>query len=302
MRGVVGARAEPQVPRLVGLALLGVADELERLVGEVLGEVVALVGRVGLADVVVVLREVGKPLVRLAADEPVEAVVALPQGPVLLGRAHRPRVDRDVVVLADPERAPAGVAQDGRHRRVLARDVGVVAGEAGRGLGDRREAVLVVVAAGQEHRPRRRAQGRRVPLAVGQAVRGQPVHRRHLDPPAVRRPGRAAGVVVEHDEDVRRARRRAVREERVPVRRRVADVELDHAVERLRHRAPLGIGSRDPPRGPGDGASPASGDLPRYRGAARRPRRAGPRRAAGAGPRASGATASPTAAAGRRRR
>ena len=50
------------------------------------------------------------------------------------------------------------------HRRVLARDVRVVAREPGRGLGDRREPVLVVVAAGQEHRPRRRAQRRRVPL------------------------------------------------------------------------------------------------------------------------------------------
>jgi hypothetical protein len=78
---VVGAGAEPQVPGLVGLGLLGVADEPERLVRQVLGEVIAVLGRVGLVDVVVVLRQVGIPLVGLAADEAVEAVVAQPERP-----------------------------------------------------------------------------------------------------------------------------------------------------------------------------------------------------------------------------
>ena len=94
VRGVVGARAEPQVPGLVGLGLLGVADEPQRLVGQVLGEVVAVLGQVGLVDVVVVLGEVRIPVVGLAADEAVEAVVALPERPLLLRRALRPGVDR----------------------------------------------------------------------------------------------------------------------------------------------------------------------------------------------------------------
>jgi hypothetical protein len=162
---VVRARAEPQVPRPVRLALLRVADELQRLVGEVLREVVAVLRAVRLVDVVVVLGEVGIPLIRLAADEAVKAVVSLAQGPILLRRAHRPRVDRDVVVLPDPEHAPAGVAQDGRDRRALARDVGVVAGEPCRGLRDRGEPVLVVVPPGEEDRPRRRAERRGVPFA-----------------------------------------------------------------------------------------------------------------------------------------
>jgi hypothetical protein len=42
--------------------------------------VVPLVRAVGLIDVVVVLDEVREPLVRLAADEAVEAVVACPSG------------------------------------------------------------------------------------------------------------------------------------------------------------------------------------------------------------------------------
>ena len=74
---MVGARAEPQVPGLVGLGLLGVADEAQRLVGQVLGQVVAVLGHIGLVDVVVVLGQVGIPLVGLAADEAVEAVVAV---------------------------------------------------------------------------------------------------------------------------------------------------------------------------------------------------------------------------------
>jgi hypothetical protein len=37
VRRMVRARTEPQLPRLVGLALLRVADELDRLVGQVLG-------------------------------------------------------------------------------------------------------------------------------------------------------------------------------------------------------------------------------------------------------------------------
>jgi hypothetical protein len=233
--GVVGAWAEPQVPGLVRLRLLGVADEAQRLVGEVPGQVVAVLGPIRLVDVVVVLGQVRIPLVGLAADEPVEAVVALPERPVLLGRPHRPGVHRDVVVLADPEGAPAGVAEHGRHGGVLAGDVGVVAGEPGRGLGDRREPVLVVVAAGQEHRAGRRAQRGGVPLGVGEAVVGQPLEGRHLDPAAIGRPGRAAGVVIEDDQHVGGALGRPVGEEGVPVGGGVPDVELDGSRELLGH-------------------------------------------------------------------
>ena len=236
---MVGPRTEPEVPGLARLGLLGVADELQRLVREVLRQVVAVLGPVRRIGVVVVLGQVGVPLVGLATDEPVEAVVALTQRPVLLGRPHRPGVDRHVVVLADPERAPAGVAEDRRHRGVLARDVRVVAGESGRRLRDAGEGVLVVVASGQEARPGRRAQRRRVPLRVGEPVRSQPLHRRHLDPPAVRRPGGLPGVVVQHDEHVGCALGSRVGEVGVPVLLGVADVEVDGALELTWHTGAL---------------------------------------------------------------
>ena len=60
--GVVGAGAEPQVPGLVGLRLLGVLDERDGLVGQVPGQVVAVLGQVRLVGVVVVLGQVGYQL------------------------------------------------------------------------------------------------------------------------------------------------------------------------------------------------------------------------------------------------
>jgi hypothetical protein len=74
-----------------------------------------------------------------------------------------------------------------------------------------------------------------VPLRIGEAVVGELLQRWHFDAAAERRPRREAGVVVEDDEDVRRALGRPVREKRIPVGRRVADVELDLALELLRH-------------------------------------------------------------------
>jgi hypothetical protein len=48
-------------------------DQLDRLVGQVLAEVVALLGLARLADRGVVLGQVRIPLVGLTAEEPVEA-------------------------------------------------------------------------------------------------------------------------------------------------------------------------------------------------------------------------------------
>jgi hypothetical protein len=55
MRGMAGAGAEVQVERLVRGDLLGVGDELDGLVGQVLGQVVALFGGAGRLDLVVVV-------------------------------------------------------------------------------------------------------------------------------------------------------------------------------------------------------------------------------------------------------
>ena len=111
-----------------------------------------------------------------------------------------------------------------------------------------------MVAPGQEARPRRRAQRGRVPLRVGQAVVGEPLQRRHLDPAAVRRPRGAARCR-------RRARRARSARPRAPCRRRnasqscrrVPDVEVDGAAERSGHAAVIARARRR-------AASPAAGD------------------------------------------
>src|SRR5262245_53977015 len=77
-----------------------------------------------------------------------------------------------------------------------------------------------------------------MPLRVGHAVGRQRVHRRHLAPASVGRPGRTVSVVIENDEDIRGGFRCLVGKKRVPVRLRVVDVELDSAVELLRHATP----------------------------------------------------------------
>ena len=207
MRRVVGAGAEPHVPgpRRVGGVM--VTEHAERLIGEILGEVIPLFRAVRLVDELVVVDQVRIPLVGLAAEEAVEAIEALLQRPLLARRARGDVLLRHVVILAEPERAPAVVLEDLRHRRALERDASVRAGEAVRALGDRRHAVQVMVAAGQQRGARRRAQRGRMPLRIAQAAVGQLLERRHVDAAAEGRPRGEAGVVVQHEQDVRVPRR-----------------------------------------------------------------------------------------------
>ena len=65
--------SEPQVPGLGGFGGLLIAQHLQRLVGEVFGQVVSVLGSVGLFDEPVVLDQVGVPLVGLAVLDPVGA-------------------------------------------------------------------------------------------------------------------------------------------------------------------------------------------------------------------------------------
>ena len=87
VRRVAGAGRVVEEERLVGRDGLGVLDELERLVGDVLGEVVALLGRLRRVHRVVVVDQVGIPLVGLGAQEPVPALEAAAARPVAARRA-----------------------------------------------------------------------------------------------------------------------------------------------------------------------------------------------------------------------
>ena len=124
-----------------------------------------------------VAEQVRPPLVGVAADEAVEVVEAQAGRPL----GERPGlagfVGRRVVVLAEPRRRVAVVAQDAADRRIVRADDAVVAGEAGGLLGDHAEADRVVVAPGDQRGARRRAQRGGEDAVVAQTVLRDAVHR-----------------------------------------------------------------------------------------------------------------------------
>ena len=155
MRRVVGTRAEPHEPRLGRVRRLLVAQHPDRVVGQILRQVIALVRAIGLLDESVVLDQIGEPLIGLPAQEPVEPVEAHLQRPLRFAAAAGDILLGNVVILADPESAVAVVLEHSRNRGALRRQPGRRTREPGRGLGDGREPVDVVVASGQKAGPRR---------------------------------------------------------------------------------------------------------------------------------------------------
>ena len=238
VRRVAGAGRVVEEERLLRRDRLGVADELERLVGDVVGEVVALLRRARLVDHVVVVDEVRIPLVRLGAEEPVPALKAASRRPVAPRRGEVHLVGRAEVPLAHHVGVPPSLAEDLGEHPVLGRDRAARVREADRGLGDAGHAVARVVSAREQAGTGRRAERRRVELRVADTGRDDPVDVRRLDRPAVRAHRREADVVENDVEHVRRAVRRLRRLERRPVRLRVPDVDVDGPLERLAHRRP----------------------------------------------------------------
>ena len=251
VRRVGSARRVVQEERLVGRDRLGVLDELERLVRQVLGQVVALLRGPRRIDRMVVIDQVGKPLVGLGAQEPIPALEATAAGPVATGRREVHLDGRAEVPLAHHVGVPAELAQDLRQHPVLGRDRAAGVGIATRGLGDAGHAVAGVVAACQQAGARWRAEGRRVPLRVAHALGRDAVDVGRLDRPAVGAHRREADV-VEHDvHDARRAGGRHRRLEGRPIGHRVPDIDVDGALERRGH-------AFAPPAASPDGSSPTT--------------------------------------------
>ena len=108
-----------------GLVALWSLIMLEGLVSQILGEVIALLRRYGWSMNLLSSTRSGIPLVGLAAEEAVEAIEPLLQRPLLARRAGGDVLLRHVVVLAQPEGAPAVILEELRHRRALERDASV---------------------------------------------------------------------------------------------------------------------------------------------------------------------------------
>ena len=230
VRRVGRPEAEVQVERLVGVDLAEVGDELDRLVDEVLGEVVALLGRPGRLDRVVVVDEVGVPLARVAAEEAVEALEAASQRPAVVRPGRRLLVARREVPLADHVRAVAVLEQHLRQHAVLERHHAVVARVARGELGDAGHAVAVVVAPGDDAGAARRAQRRRVHVVEAQAVRRERVEGRRLDRAAVAAELPEPRVVEDDEQHVRGALPGSRR--RRPRRARLVGRPADHSGKR----------------------------------------------------------------------
>ena len=145
------------------------------MVGQVLGQVVAILHRRGRPDRVVVVVQGGHELVGLAAVEAVPAVEAPGQRPGGARRGHVRLVLGGQVPLADGVGRVAGRAQDLGQVAVLPRRLAPVAGIADRQVGHPAHAAAMVVAAGQQAGPGRRAQRRRVEVREPDAAGGQAV-------------------------------------------------------------------------------------------------------------------------------
>ena len=154
------------------------------------------------------VEDIRRPLVRLAADEPVELVEAGTSRPTVggTGRAHLP--GWRLVVLAKGSGAVAVEPQHFGERRNAVWPNPRVARERSGHLHDGAGVVRMVVAPGQQGGPGRRAQRRRVKPVVAQPIVRQSIDRRHLDRPAERARMAKPDVVNQHHHDVRRVGRR----------------------------------------------------------------------------------------------
>ena len=226
VRGVHRPEREVQEEGLARRSLLLVLHHADGLIGQVLAQVVPVLGPARWLDVVVVAQQVRGPMVGVALQEAVVALEPEAERPGVEGTGGRALPARCEVPLAHGHGGVAGVAQEAGEGGGRLGQAGVIAGEGQRDVGQESHPDRVVVAPGEEGGPRRRAQRGDVEPVERGASRGQAVEVRRPD---VRAEGAqvAETGVVEHDgDDVRgRCRRlRIVGEAGGRLRRREADL------------------------------------------------------------------------------
>ncbi|MGX1344090.1 hypothetical protein AB7M73_009350 [Bradyrhizobium japonicum] len=236
MRRMGTARHVVDEERLLGrrrVQSVHVVDGVIRHVGD---EVVA-----GLADpwknLARVAEKVRRPLVGLAAHEAVEIFESHSDRPLVERPGRAVQIGWGVMVLAEPRGGKSVIPQNGPDRRTFLANDGIVARIAGGHFTDHAKPDRVVVAAGDQRCPRRRAERCRVKLRVTQARLGDAIHVRGRDH-AAEGAGHAITLVVGHDQQhVRRAFGR--HNGRWPVWLGVRGIFLDHAFELRRFRRKL---------------------------------------------------------------
>ncbi len=203
--GCVGRSQSPvQEERLLSSGVLLVEHVANGVVGQILGEVVPLLGPSRRVDVVVVADQVRSPVIGVALQEAVVALEAESERPPVERPCQRPFPPGYEVPLAHRHGVVAGVAQDAGQRGRRCREASVVAGEGQRHVDEESHSHRMVVPPRQEARPGRGAECCHMEPVVAEPLFGQAVHvgRRHVG--AERAQLGKPGVVEKDHDDVRR--------------------------------------------------------------------------------------------------
>ena len=236
VRRVATPGGEVGEERLLGVLGPDRVQPLDRLVRHVVGQVVGVVRLVvvtglGRADDLLVLGQARVPLAGTSAEEAVEVVEPPADGPAVERPGRALLAVRRQVPLAEGSRAVSVVPQNPREGNAVIRDERGVAREACRELADGAEADRVAVAAGEQRRPRRRAERGDVEAVVPHALVRHPRVVRCVDRPAEGGGIAEAGVVDEHHHDVRSSIGSFHMSDRFPVRLRSVKRALRDAAE-----------------------------------------------------------------------
>ena len=151
---------------------------------------ITLIGGLRLVDGMVVVDQVGVPLVGLGPQEAIEAFEATSGRPVAASGGQVHLFGRAQVPLAHHVGVPTPLGQDLGQGAVLGRDDAAGVGEPDGAFGNTGHGVAGVVAPSQQARTSRGAQCGRVPLGVAQPFTGDSVDVRRLDRAAVTAHGR----------------------------------------------------------------------------------------------------------------
>ena len=235
MRSVCAPGCVVEKYRPVRSYRLHVTDVFERSVGDIDAEVIPLFGRRRLFDGVVVVDEIGIPLIGLGAEKAVEPLESAADRPIPFRGSKIHLVFCAQMPFADHRGAESLLDQNLGERGTFGRDVTVPAGKTDRALADAGHAVGRVVSPGEQTRSRRGAQRCGVPLPVPQSVARDAVDVRRLDRSPVATQGAESDVVENDVENVRRAGGSLRLLVRAPVGNRIANIEVDDAFECVGH-------------------------------------------------------------------
>ena len=237
VRAPSGEIHKPRLGRVLGAHRV---QPLDRLVGHVIGEVVLLpVLALRHPDRLVVLGDDRIPLAGLTAQKAPEIVKAPPVRPPA-ERARRALLPIGCQVpLAERGRAVPVHLQHLRKRRAVLRDERRISGEAAGKLADRAKTDGMVVAAGEQRRPGRRAQRRHMEPVVPDTLLSDPGHGGRGDRAAERTRLTKTRIIDQHQQHIRRPLRRRHMPDQAPVRPRTLQRPVRHTSElRVRDRQP----------------------------------------------------------------